>query len=171
MGNIPYEVISAHNAQASNEVARRRVRVAQLLSRKITQAEIAMQLSVDSSTISQDVAVLMEGWREAAQASLAEHLAKEIAELEQMERDCIVQFLGNQNPKWIQLRLEIKDKKYKLLGLYAPEKIANTNDTNGPDSGGESLRSRIDSIAARLRAGSDFTENSADTAGEGSITV
>ena len=99
------------------EIAARRVIVASLHARRLRQDEIAEQLKVDQSTISRDLAAISKEWREQARETLDETIARELAELSEMERDCALQFSSKKEVDWIDQRRRIKERRAKLLGL------------------------------------------------------
>jgi hypothetical protein len=110
----------------------RRRKVAALYLRHVDQEDIARQLGVDQSTVSRDVAALRSDWRSAAGSDTAEHIAVEVAELDLMERDAALEFSKTHDPRWMTVRLSIKDRRAALLGLDAPKRTELTGRNGGP---------------------------------------
>lgn len=100
----------------------RRRKVARLLAKKITQAEIAEELRVSQPTISRDVKVIEEEWKREYAAELDAIRARELAELRDIERDAAAAFARTRDPRFLQARLSTKARIAKLIGLDAPER-------------------------------------------------
>ncbi len=101
------------------EIAARRLTVGQLYLARVGQATIANQLKVNQATISRDIAWLKKKWLKDASQDVALYLARELAELDEMERQVALAF-GKHNgghPRWIEVRLKIKERKAAILGL------------------------------------------------------
>jgi len=109
------------------EIEQRRQMVGELYLRKLTQAQIGAQLGYNQSTISRDIKVLETRWQNAAVESVDRRKAKELAELESMERDAIVRFNKSatelERVRWFSERLKCKDRIHRLLGLDAPGRV------------------------------------------------
>ena len=103
-------------------ITRRRAQVANLLTSRISQEEIARTLQVEPATITRDVRVILAGWDQRAHEGADVIRSRELADLEQMERDCAVAFSGDKKDGWVGRRLQIKERRAKLLGLDAPAK-------------------------------------------------
>lgn len=119
-------------AKVASAVAERRRKVAALDLRHVDQVDIARQLDVDQSTVSRDLAALRAEWRAAAVADTDERAARELAELDDMERDCAVQFARTHDRGWMTARLAIKDRRAALLGLDAPHRTELSGRGGGP---------------------------------------
>ena len=91
--------------------------------------EIAERLGVSQPTISRDVAYLVEQARQSAAKDVDEHRARELADLDEMERDAAIQFQSTKDPRWMTERRMIKARRADMLGLDAPNKIAPTDPT------------------------------------------
>jgi DNA-binding Lrp family transcriptional regulator len=115
--------VTSQRKHQSQEVIARRVRVAELWARRITQREMARVLGVSEPTISRDVAALTAEWRKEAQAYLDDVKAHELADLDSMERDVAVEYTQTHNLRLIDVRLRIKDRRARLLGLDAPTRV------------------------------------------------
>ncbi len=113
----------AINAAVRLAQAQRRETIAKLYLRHITMPQIAVQLHVNKGTVSRDVKYLIEQWRERAQGPIAQWIAQELAEIDQMEQDAALQFASTRDRQWLETRLHIKDRRAKLLGLDAPQKL------------------------------------------------
>lgn len=105
------------------ELDKRRQQVAQLYLRKMNQQAIADTLGVHRSTVSRDICYLQKKWQKLAMADIEIRKSRELAELEEMERDCVMAYASNPIARWISLRLSIKVRVHTLLGLDAPSKV------------------------------------------------
>lgn len=99
----------------------RRALVAKLwLSRKI-KSEIAAILGVSNQTIGRDIKALEKEWRKERVASVADFIRRELRELDEMERDAAARFHSAAEEvdalRWFRARLELKEKRWRLLGL------------------------------------------------------
>lgn len=106
----------------------RRQSVASLVADKLTQLEIANRLGVSQQTISTDITHLRKQWDMQAQACLSEFIARELAELREMERTCAEQLNKTLDPRWMAERIKIKTRIAKMLGLDTPTQ--NDSDVN-----------------------------------------
>ena len=104
------------------EMLLRRRKVAGLYLRKVNETDIAARLEVSQATVSRDVKWLMQEWRRDAVADIAEMRGRELAELDEMERDAALQFASTKAPQWFLARLEVKKRRARLMGLDAPTK-------------------------------------------------
>ncbi len=120
------------SAKKRAEIAERRRRVAALYTRRINQEDIARQVGVDQSTVSKDIKAMLKEWREGALSDIADVRARELGELDEIERDCALQFAASKDPGWIDRRLKCKERRSKLLGLDAPERKEVTGKDGGP---------------------------------------
>lgn len=107
-------------------VARRR-KVAALFLRRMTQVEIAARLKIAQSTVSTDLKAVEADWRHEAAASLAEHKARELAELDTIELAAADRFLKTKNLDALRIRLDVKKRRAALLGLDAPKATSITS--------------------------------------------
>jgi hypothetical protein len=145
------------------DVAARRASVAEMWARRITQRDMARTLNVSEPTISRDIAWLLDQWRAEAVRKVDDVKARELADLDAMERDiamALVPHHGNtislrERARLTDTRLRIKERRAKLLGLDAPTR----QEISGPDEAplfgdAESVRthltSLIDAAAERL---------------------
>lgn len=121
------------STRAANKliVAERRAKVAKLVHARVPQYEIATLLRVSPGTVSYDVKWLKEQWRKEALMDTAEQIERELTELAVWEARLADEAGLPENKKTIPLYvdriLKIKDQRAKLLGLYAPTKVAQTN--------------------------------------------
>ena len=97
-----------------------------------TQDAIARQLNVTRKTIGADVKALREIWRQELVRDPVEVLARELAELNDMERDCVQSFTVTGDAAWLRERRLIKERKAKLLGLDAPARQEHTGPEGKP---------------------------------------
>ena len=102
------------------EMLARRRKVASLYLRRVNETDIAERLKVSQATVSRDVKWLMQQWREAAVADIAEARGRELAELDEMEHDAALQFVTTKSPQWFTARLECKKRRAKMLNLDVP---------------------------------------------------
>jgi predicted DNA-binding protein YlxM (UPF0122 family) len=109
----------ANFAQKKAEIAYRRKLVGGLYLAHISQDEIARQVKCDQSTVSRDIKFLKKEWTKEAVGEIADFVVRELAELNEMERQAALEFgqKGGKTPRWLDVRLRIKEKKYQLLGL------------------------------------------------------
>jgi len=122
------------------QILKRRRLVARLYLRKMTQQQIADKIGIERSTISRDLKYLRNLWRKEAISDIDERRGRELAELEEMERDAIQNYTLAKESKdidgivtkekdnrsmlaWFRSRLEVKFRIDKLLGLSAPDKL------------------------------------------------
>jgi transcriptional regulator with XRE-family HTH domain len=108
------------------EVSKRRATVAKLWTRRLTQEEIAAAVGVDQSTVSRDVKALVAAWREEALGDVTDLRARELADLDAMEREAAMAASADVSPqelaRLLEVRLRIKDRRSRLLGLDAPQR-------------------------------------------------
>lgn len=119
--------MTLNNANDSIIIQRREM-VAQLLLRKLTQREIALELArkgivnpadgqpFSAATINQDVKALKKQWREAAALAVEEWQAQLLAELEELKRAAYAK--GQLNT----VRAIIADQR-TMMGTDAPSRI------------------------------------------------
>lgn len=132
----------------------------------MNQDQIAQQLHVDRATVTRDVQFLIAEWQENARQSTFEHMARELAEMDQMEREAAVMFQqarkdgkagGASAAQWYKLRLDTKKRRSDLLGLdkitaIAVEKLMKEDKTSDDKINDlkaailQSLESRVDGI-------------------------
>lgn len=112
----------AVSRQRKTEIAERRRNVASLYLRHITQEEIAKSMGVSQVTISRDIKKLTEQWMKEANADITTRKARELAELDDMEKDAALEFNKSKRPDWWNARIKAKERRAKLLGLDAPTK-------------------------------------------------
>ena len=105
----------------------RRRRVARLLRSRATHDEIAAQLGVTRQTISTDVKAIREMWRRELIEDTVAVKAQELAELEEMERECVLNYSLSRERGWLTERRQIKERRSKMLGLDAPAKQTQTD--------------------------------------------
>lgn len=104
-------------------IAQRRLKVARLYAMHLTQLEIAEQLGYAPSTICSDLKQIRKAWQEEAAQKLGERKARELAELDEMERQAALGYTRTKHPRFLQVRTNIKKRTHKLLGLDKPLKI------------------------------------------------
>ena len=122
----------AQNKEQRQKTEDRRRQVATLLLRHSTQQEIAGKLGASRQTISSDVKYLHALWRKELIDDPVVVKARELAELDDMERNCVLSYNKRRALGWATLRLRIKERKAKLLGLDAPAKQEISAPGGGP---------------------------------------
>ena len=110
----------------------RRRRVVGFLLGHATQEEMARREGVNRQTINADVKALRALWRKELIDDPVMLKAQELAELNDMERDCIRGYALTSDRGWIAERRLIKERKAKLLGLDAPTKQEHAGTGGGP---------------------------------------
>lgn len=110
------------STQDAAQIAARRAKVAILYTRRLRQEEIAQQIGVDQSTISRDVKAIIRDWQQGAVSEVAAAKARDLGELDEIERDCALQFSQTHDYNWIDRRIKCKERRARLLGLDAPVK-------------------------------------------------
>ncbi|MHB8870286.1 MAG: hypothetical protein ACYC6T_18320 [Thermoleophilia bacterium] len=94
---------------------------------KMKQEDIAAQLGVSQPTVARDVKILLSRWREAALTDITELRARELADLESMERDCALRFAQTKDPRFMSERRQLKKRRADMLGLDAPVRLTGPN--------------------------------------------
>lgn len=103
-----------NRARQRTDIAARRRLVASLLAKRVPQIDIAKTLGVSPATITTDVKAIRREWQEAARADMEIVVARELAELEDMDSDAA---LMQSEGSWFDRRLRVKERKAKMLGL------------------------------------------------------
>jgi predicted XRE-type DNA-binding protein len=118
------------------QVHQRRTTVAKLWTRHLTQAEIAAAVGVTQSTVSRDIKTLVAAWRQEALADVSAMRARELADLDAMEREAAVAASVKLSPqelaRLLEVRLRIKERRARFLGLDAPQRQEVTGGQGGP---------------------------------------
>lgn len=112
------------------EINHRRKLVAALRLNHVNEEDIAAQLGVSQSTISRDIDNITKKWIADSQQDIRKVKARELAELDFMELEAAkkIQALFKNKDLGMALRysghrLDIKDRRAKMLGLYEPTKL------------------------------------------------
>ena len=118
---------AAKGEELSN-IEQRRREVASLMTAHFTYREMAEQLGVAPSTISEDVKVIRERWRERSVADYTSYLAEELATLDLLQRELLPKALhggpnGSVNLRAVDRVLEIHGRRVRMLGLGVPPKV------------------------------------------------
>lgn len=142
----------ARPKRTPEEVERDRAEIARLLVRGLTQAEIAFRLETSRQMVSYDVQIIKEAWRKSARFDMEAAIGQELGRLDELEREAWTAWAQSKLPKESTLtgqttgkaagnRVEIRreqrdgnpaylaaimaciDRRCKLLGLDAPEKV------------------------------------------------
>ncbi len=110
-----------HKRHKKVEIQERRRKVAILyLQHHMSQEDIARALGIHQSTVSRDLKALEEQWQKEAMQTIEKVKARELAELDMMEREAALQYQQTKSLKWFNARLKIKERRARLLGLDAP---------------------------------------------------
>jgi predicted transcriptional regulator len=115
-------VAKVNGGRTDAEREERRIKVARLYLNKITQHEIAKKLGISQGTVSNDLKAIKVEWKKEYAEILDERKAQELAELQSMERDAATGFAKSKDSRFLAVRLQIKGRISKLLGLDAPER-------------------------------------------------
>ena len=111
-------------ASGRQQVAERRAAVARLWARHLTQEQIAQGVGVDQSTVSRDIKALVAAWRREALGDIADLRARELGDLDSMEREIALAAGGDRSARelarLLEVRLHIKERRARLLGLDSP---------------------------------------------------
>lgn len=101
----------------------RRERVRTLLTTRASDRAIAATLSaefgheVSHDTVRRDRIAIMNEWREGLHEDFEAVQARELADLEAMEREAALAYERTRHPRLLRLRLDVKDRRIKLIGL------------------------------------------------------
>jgi hypothetical protein len=111
-----------------NNIEQRRQTVAEMVASHYTYREIGDALGVASSTVSEDVKVIREQWRQRATADYSTLLAEELAKLDLLERELLPKALSGGPEAGVNLYavdrvLAIRDRRARMVGLDAPQRI------------------------------------------------
>ena len=109
-------------------IEERRGKVAALWLRRTPKVQIAKTLGVAPNTVSADINWLEECWQKELVKDPVSIRAKELAELDDMEKET-ARHLGD--PKWMDRRIKLKERRAKMLGLDAPGKKEIANPEGG----------------------------------------
>lgn len=104
----------------SLEVKQRRVKVSELMLRRLPQIEMASLLDVSQATISKDVRAILQEYEDAIPRNVNRVKGRELAALDQMELQACVEFERTRKVCWLRARLDILERRSKTLGLDAP---------------------------------------------------
>lgn len=110
-------------AEVREELFQRRWTVARLHARRVPRMEIARQLGQALRTIDRDLGWLSRGWRSELVSDLAAIKERELGELDAMERQAAERFETTHDGRWLSLRLQVKEHRARLLGLFAPQRL------------------------------------------------
>jgi len=134
-------------------ITERRLRVARYRAQKLTLREIASAIGTSTATVYRDIKALDTVWLKSAQGERDEHRARELAELQAMERQVATAYGSSQNEgakiRWMAERLRIKARIAALLGLDAPRTF--TGEIEVKDGGLSTQERRA--LAAEIMAG------------------
>lgn len=116
-------------SRTSHVVMERRLKVSELLKKRLTHQAIASRLGVERSVITKDIKAIQNEW--ASQCIDNIHLVRlrELADLEDMERECIARLEGlqahpHQGSRWMEERRKIKERRAKMLGLDTEQRFS-----------------------------------------------
>ena len=136
-----------NRARQRTDIAARRRLVASSLAKRVPQIYIAKSLGVSPATITTDVKAIRREWQEAARADMEIVVARELAELEDMDSDAArMQSEGS----WFDRRLRVKERKAKMLGLDTSRQ-----ELSGQGGGPIEFTDARSALAARIAALAD----------------
>ena len=122
--------------RAKISIAERRQRVARLCARKLTQREIARTLGVSQPTVCRDIEAIEQQWMEDSASEIGAQRARELAELQDMERDLATIASTDPDPsvkiRAMAERRQVKARIAAMMGLDAPAKHEHTGKDRGP---------------------------------------
>ena len=107
----------------------------------------------DQKTIYRDIKAIEKGWRDEFITDLVEIKAKELAAIEEAERECWLKYQTTQQRFWLSELRQWKERKAKMLGLDAPTKVQGEFTHDFPDEDPKQiLLDRINLMASRASA-------------------
>lgn len=130
-----------HKTLSKAELASRRQAVASYYLMRVDQNKIAELLGISQPTVSRDINFLIKEWKEESKAVIDDIIARESAELNNMEMEAANNYnkAKGRKPKyeddpgtpsdpqqmerWMNVRLKIKERRAKMLGLDRPQKV------------------------------------------------
>lgn len=130
-------------SSAKDEIAARRSTVAQLVIAHHSLRSIADDLGVNKSTIHRDIEALRIEWQKQRLAAMDQAAAEDLQRLSAIERT-LWPFVQRGDLQALDRLLKVMERKAKLLGLDAPDRIEHL------------LKSEAEKVAAEL--GLDVTE-------------
>ena len=144
MGKLPKRQA---RLKKETEMADRRRKVAHFLTLRMDQKDIARILNVSTATISHDVRAIKAQWLEATKQDVGIFLARELAELESMDRTAAIK---QDDGGWFDRRLRVKERKARMMGTDRQKLEVSGND-GGPIECAdvrERMAARIAALAA-----------------------
>lgn len=138
-------------------IADRRAKVARYRARKLTIREIATALGVGVGTVYRDLKALDARWLEMADGERSQQRARELAELQDMERQVATAQANSQSEeariRWLDARLKIKARIAALMGLDAPKTFSGEIEVKDGGLSAQERRAIAAQIAAMQGAG------------------
>lgn len=113
-------------------IAERQRKVGELYLSHQSQAAIARALGVSQSTVSLDLAALLDEWRRENLERLEAVKTREAAELDVMEAEAARQYATTKTTDWFDRRLKVKIRRAHLLGLDSPARAEVSGPGGGP---------------------------------------
>lgn len=106
-----------------DELAERRVKVAELMIKQWGNRAIARELGVSPSTVYQDVQKIRQEWAQRQDLSYEQHVQEELARLEEVERRLWTRLEQAEmlDDAALDRWLKIVQERIKILGLHAPK--------------------------------------------------
>ena len=111
------------------EIQRDRAEIATLRVRGLKQWEIAEKLNLSQPQISKELVAIDQEWKRSANIDFDEMRSRQLAKLDELERrswsayERSVSVNGVGDPRFFKSILDVIDRRCKLLGLDAPEKM------------------------------------------------
>lgn len=145
----------AANERTNEQKAADRKQIAALRLFGHSQDAIAEKTGLSQATVSRDLAVVVEQWKSEAKGTMEEIKAKELAKLDELEKEAYAAWIGskqetqkkvvedrpgksggkfakietektNGDPRFLQALLAIQDRRAKILGFDVPVKFDGT---------------------------------------------
>lgn len=149
--------VARPNRVDETAIEKRRQQVAALYLAHQSLRAIANHLGVDHSTVGYDLQELRREWRRENLEMIGEVQLRELAELDQMEQELVIEWRKTREMGWIERRLKIKERRAKMLGLDAPIPFTNVSPDGDLSAADQLTRARHEfaEILMALAAGGD----------------
>lgn len=103
--------------------AERRHRVVRMTLEGMNMSAIARELGIALETVRKDLKSCRERYVDDNASEYKAMVGRELLALDDMENECIVRYQRTKSLRWIRMRLDIMDRRIKLLGLDKPKEI------------------------------------------------
>lgn len=142
-------------------ILERRAKVAELYSQRVGQREIAKALGCSLGTVNSDIRALEHEWQATALEGMGALKARELVELDAMEREAALQFARAKreagekpaDPTWYRERQRIKELRWKLTRLEDADLGVRLGDLRPTaELGDDELEAELRNLDAELKA-------------------